>query len=84
MRYLYADNTPFPLAQNFLATVCAGTDACVAMLQAEDLLDECHRAVRDAEATATRELSQLAALGQRVDGALGRTSVPPPFFAQAP
>lgn len=74
MRYLYADSTPFPLPQNFLATICAGTDACVAILRAEEMIDECSRAVREAEARATRELAQLSALSHRVETALGTTT----------
>ena len=78
MRYLYADSTPFPLPQNFLATICAGTDACVAILKAEELLDDCNRAVREAEVKATRDLAQLSALSHRIDAALGSGSIPPP------
>ena len=78
MRYLYADSTPFALPQNFLATLCAGTDACVAILKAEQELDDCNRAVREAETRAARELAQLSALAHRVDAALGSGSVPPP------
>lgn len=78
MRYLYADSTPFALPQNFLATICAGTDACVAILKAEQELDDCNRAVREAETRAARELAQLSALAHRVDAALGSGSVPPP------
>jgi len=77
MRYLYADSTPFPLPQNFLATICAGTDACVSILRAEELVDDCNRVIREAEAKATRELAQLSALSHRVDGALGAGSIPP-------
>ncbi len=77
MRYLFADSTPFPLPQNFLATLCAGTDACVAILKAEELVDECNRVVRESEVKATRELAQLSALAHRVDGALGGGVLPP-------
>lgn len=77
MRYLYADSTPFPLPQNFLATICAGTDACVSIFRAEELLDDCNRIIREAETRATGELAQLSALSHRVDGALGAGSIPP-------
>jgi len=77
MRYLYADSTPFPLPQNFLATICAGTDACVAILKAEELLDDCNRVVREAEVKATKDLAQLSALSHRIETSLGN-SVPPP------
>lgn len=77
MRYLYADSTPFPLPQNFLATICAGTDACVAILKAEELLDECNRMVREAEVKSTREVAQLQALAHQLELALGPGAVPP-------
>lgn len=78
MRYLYADSTTFPLPQNFLATLCAGTDACVAILKAEALVDECNRVVREAELKATRDLAQVSALAHRVDAALGGGVMPVP------
>jgi len=82
MRYLYADSTTFPLPQNFLATLCAGTDACVAILKAEALVDECNRVTREAEVKATRELAQVSALAHRVDAALGGGAEPVPADAK--
>lgn len=71
MRYLYADSTPFPLSQNFLATLCAGTDACVAILKADEQVDESNRTSREAEQRAVRELAQLSGVAHRIEAALG-------------
>ena len=78
MRYLFADCTPFPLPQNFLATICAGTDACVTILRADDLVNECAALVREAEERASRELAQIAGVATRMEGAFGSEELTPP------
>jgi hypothetical protein len=78
MRYLFADCTPFPLPQNFLATICAGTDACAAILRADDLVTECSQLVREAEERATRELAQIAGVVRRLESAFGAEDLTPP------
>jgi hypothetical protein len=78
MRYLFADCTPFPLPQNFLATICAGTDACVTILRADDLVNECAALVLEAEERASRELAQIAGVATRMEGAFGADEVTPP------
>ncbi len=67
MRYLYGDSTPFPLGTNFLTTIEAVTDACVALLKI-DLAEAAtrhreHRRRRDTE----NELAQLEALGAVIE-----------------
>ncbi len=62
MAYLYGDSTPFPLNENFLATLCAATDACVAILRADEQVDEVKRLVREAETKAESELIEIADL----------------------
>lgn len=71
MRYLFGDSTPFPLAENFLVTLSAATDCCVAILRADELADEGNRAVRDAESRVNRELATLAGLARRVEDCFG-------------
>jgi hypothetical protein len=78
MRYLFADCTPFPLPQNFLATICAGTDACVTILRADDLVNECAALVREAEERASRELAQIAGVATRMESAFGSEEITPP------
>jgi hypothetical protein len=45
MRYLHGDSSPFPVNENFLETLCAATDACVGVFQA-DLAVEKARSVK--------------------------------------
>lgn len=74
MRYLFADATPFPLNENFLATLCSATDACVAILQADDQVDETNRAMREAEVHAGQEQLHLMAVAQRIEESFGPES----------
>jgi hypothetical protein len=69
MRYLFGDSTPFPLSENFLVSVCAATEACVAILRADEHAADGRRLVREAEQRATHELAKLEALGRRVEEA---------------
>ena len=73
MRYLFGDSTPFPLAENFLVSVCAATEACVALLRADERAADGRRLVREAEQRATHELAKLEALGRRVEQAFAIT-----------
>jgi len=67
MKYLFGDSSPFPLAENFLLTARAATEACVALLRADELAAEGRRAIRESEVRATQELARLEALGRRID-----------------
>lgn len=78
MRYLFGDCTPFPLPQNFLATICAGTEACVTIFRADDLVTDCATMVREAEEQATRELAQIAGVAVRLDSTFGPEDLTPP------
>lgn len=77
MRYLYGDSTPFPLAENFLATLCAATDACVALLRADERAADGRRAVREAELRATQELTRIDGLARRADEAFAAAPTGP-------
>jgi hypothetical protein len=74
MRYLFADATPFPLNENFLTTLCSATDACVAILQADDQVDEMNRAMREAEVRAGQEQLHLMQVAQRIEESFGPES----------
>lgn len=39
MGYLYGDSTPFPLNENFIETLRGATDACFALLQADEAME---------------------------------------------
>lgn len=71
MRYLYGDSTPFPLSENFLATLCAATDACVAILRADEQVDEVERLLVDADAKFEGETSEIADLERVLERTLG-------------
>jgi len=71
MRYLFGDSTPFPYAENFLVTLCAATDCCVAVLHADERAEEGNRIVRDAESRVNKELASLAILARRVEENFG-------------
>jgi hypothetical protein len=74
MRYLFADATPFPLNENFLATLCAATDACVTILKADELVDDTNKLIREAEAKASQDQLRLMAVAQRVEESFGPES----------
>jgi hypothetical protein len=71
MRYLYGDSTPFPLSENFLATLCSATDACVAILRADEQVDEVRRLLAEADAKAEGELAEIADLERVLQRTLG-------------
>ncbi|AKT43233.1 hypothetical protein [Chondromyces crocatus] len=78
MKYLYGDATPFPLTENFLVTLCAATEASVALLRADELVDSGNRAVQETDARVTKELAALDAVARRIEESLGAN---PPVVA---
>ncbi|MBT8492932.1 MAG: hypothetical protein KJO07_07710 [Deltaproteobacteria bacterium] len=70
MGYLFGDATPFPLNENFIDTLSALTDACVALFRAETASVHRNQDVVDARTLATQQLAQLQELGQSVQRAL--------------
>ncbi|WP_428261565.1 hypothetical protein [Haliangium sp.] len=70
MRYLYGDATPFPLEDNFIETLSAATDTCVALFQIDsELIDRRERSQAIRERTA-EEIAYLERLARIVDSAL--------------
>jgi hypothetical protein len=70
MKYLYGDATPFPLDENFIETLSAATDACVALFQVDlDLRDRQDRAASIRQRSVD-ELGYLDGLGQAIEAAL--------------
>jgi len=72
MHYLYGDGSEFPLRLNFLQTVNAATDACVALLEVDEAQKRVRRALEDENAAAIAELAELGALRGALDRTLGR------------
>jgi hypothetical protein len=60
--FRFGDGTPFPLRENFIETLVAAVDCCVAIYQAEARVDEHHARQREAQRQAAEELRQLEAL----------------------
>lgn len=70
MKYLYGDATPFPLDENFIETLSAATEACVALFQVDlELRDRQERAVAIRQRS-NDELGYLDGLGQAIEAAL--------------
>jgi hypothetical protein len=70
MKYLYGDATPFPLDENFIETLSAATDACVALFQVDlEMRDRQERAAAIRQRS-LEELGYLDRLAQTVDAAL--------------
>ena len=70
MTYLYGDATPFPLEDNFLETLAAATDACVALFQIDWELEERRQRAAGIREHESRELDRLEILSQVIDTAL--------------
>jgi hypothetical protein len=70
MKYLYGDATPFPLDENFIETLSAATDACVALFQVDmELRDRQDRAAAIRQRSID-ELGYLEGLGHAIEAAL--------------
>jgi len=68
--YRFGDGTPFPLRENFIETLVAAVDCCVALYQIEARIEEHHARLRDAGRSAADELQRLDALQGLLDTAL--------------
>ncbi|HWN69744.1 MAG TPA: hypothetical protein VNM90_19010, partial [Haliangium sp.] len=70
MKYLYGDATPFPLDENFIETLSAATDACVALFEVDlEMRDRQERAAAIRQRS-LEELGYLDRLSQTVESAL--------------
>lgn len=68
--YRFGDGTPFPLRENFIETLVAAVDCCVALYQAETQLDEHEERISAARRHATDEMRRLDALNGLIENAL--------------
>ncbi|HWM87813.1 MAG TPA: hypothetical protein VNO33_18290 [Kofleriaceae bacterium] len=68
--YRFGDGTPFPLRENFIETLVAAVDCCVAIYKVEAQVEEHHARVRDASRRADDEIRRLDALNGLIETAL--------------
>ena len=70
MTYLYGDATPFPFRHNFIETLCAATDVCVALFRAELQVEDGRQKASALRANCERELKRLHQLGTSIEAAV--------------
>jgi hypothetical protein len=68
--YRYGDGTPFPLPENFIETLVAAVDCCVAIYQVEARVEEHAARQREARRRAADELRRLDALHGLIETAV--------------
>ena len=69
-RYVFADATPFPLAENFIDTLVSLTDACVALFRADVAAESRRAKAKEARAHADDELRKVESLQSWVEKAV--------------
>jgi hypothetical protein len=69
MGFLYGDTTPFPLPYDFLATLPAVIDACVALLKIDEELEELGGQEREAKAAADDAQARIVIIQQSLERA---------------
>ncbi len=72
MKYLYGDATPFPIEGNFIETLVAATDACVALLRLDAAAEKTRREAQRARIDATAQIAELDNMAKAVHSALAR------------
>jgi DNA polymerase-3 subunit gamma/tau len=70
MMYRFGDATPFPLNENFIETISAATDCCVALFEADVEAEERRRKVEAIKKHADEEIKRLNVLGRAVEASL--------------
>lgn len=70
MTYLYGDATPFPLEENFIETLSAATNACVALFRIDRELDERRQRAAAIRTRSAEEVIRLEALCKTLEAAL--------------
>lgn len=72
--FRFGDGSPFPLRENFIETLVAAVDCCVAIYQAEARVDEHHARQREAQRQAAEELRRLESLHGIIEKAVAPLS----------
>lgn len=62
MTYLYGDSTRFPLNENFIETLRSATDACLALLQADEAIDQIRKQMDQEKEGAERDMAGVERL----------------------
>lgn len=70
MTYLFGDATPFPLEENFIDTISAATDSCVALFELDVEQAERRRQAHEVSTQAELDTEGLANLARVVERAL--------------
>ena len=68
--YRFGDGTPFPLRENFIDTIVAAVDCCVALHHMEMEVEARHQRMREARKLASDELKRLDALKALIETAV--------------
>src|SRR5262245_38716722 len=68
--FRFGDGTPFPLRENFIETLVAVIDCCVAIYQVEAQVEEHHAHIREVRRQAADELRRLDALHGLIETAI--------------
>ncbi|HVY46528.1 MAG TPA: hypothetical protein VHB21_11645 [Minicystis sp.] len=71
MRYLHGDSSPFPVNENFLETLCAATDTCVALFEADMAVENARAVTESSERAVAAEIQRVERLTRAVTRALG-------------
>jgi hypothetical protein len=74
MKYRYGDATPFPLDDNFIETLVASVDACVALFHADSAAEERRDRMVAVERECEDELKRLGVLERAVEAAVAPMS----------
>lgn len=74
--YRFGDGTPFPLRENFIDTIVAAVDGCVALYRVEVEVEERMLRLREAEKSATEELRRFEALKGLIETAVAPLMAP--------
>lgn len=70
MQYRYGDATPFPIEDNFIETIVAAVDACVALFEADVAAEERRRKAKSVRDLAAAELRRIEILEHALEAAL--------------
>jgi hypothetical protein len=70
MKYRYGDATPFPLEHNFIDTLCASVDACVAIFHCDTAAADRRARIANLDREMEDELRRLAVLEKAIDAAV--------------
>jgi hypothetical protein len=77
MAYLYGDSSPFPLNENFIETLRGATDTCIALLQADEGMEQVRDSSEQEKRNAERDLAGVEKLSSSLSQAIASHEVDP-------